>query len=161
MSFVDTVKYVRQLSVVDEFGGRGDADNISKFYIVFRATDDSGNELQVSLEDVEEALMEAEPDIILSDYIGKEVWHIATLDNDNTRYFKLAGVDFRDNVNIITVKVNDIFHTDDKIKDTSICVKFLQDVKGDDGSTKKAELVSSCYLSDFPSTFYLKKKNNS
>lgn len=152
MSFVDTVKYVRQLSVVDEFGGRGDADNISKFYIVFRATDDSGNDLQVSLEDVEEAMMEDVPDIILSDYIGKEAWQIATLDNDNSRYFKLAGVDFRDNVNIITVKVRDNFKLD-----TSLCVRFQQDVKSDDGSTKKVELVSSCYLSDFPSTFYLKK----
>ena len=153
MSFVDTVKYVRQLSVVDEFGGRGDADNISKFYIVFRATDDSGNDLQVSLADVQEALMEDEPDIILTDYIGKEAWSIATLDSDNTHYFKLAGVDFKNNVNIITVKIKDNFK-----EDTAICVKFQQDVKNDDSSTKKVELVSSCYLSDFPSTFYLKRK---
>lgn len=154
MSFVDTVKYVRQLSVVDEFGGRGDADNISKFYIVFRATDDSGNDLQVSLNDVEEALQEDVPDIILTDYIGKTTWKIATLDSDTTRYFKLAGVDFRNNANIITVKVKDNFK-----ESTSVCVKFQQDVKNDDGSTKKVELVSSCYLSDFPSTFYLKKKS--
>lgn len=152
MSFIDTVKYVRQLSVVDEFGGRGDADNISKFYIVFRATDDSGNDLQVSLKDVEEALLETVPDIILTDYIGKEEWHIGILENDTTCYFKLAGVDFRNNVNIITVKVKDNFK-----KDTALCVRFQQDVKNNDGSTKKVDLVSSCYLSDFPSTFYLKK----
>lgn len=152
MSFVDTVKYVRQLSVVDEFGGRGDADNISKFYIVFRATDDSGNDLQVSLEDVEDALMEDVPDIILTDYIGKESWKIATLDSDNSHYFKLAGVDFRNNVNIITIKVKDNFK-----EDTALCVKFQQDVKDADGKTQKVELVSSCYLSDFPSTCYLKK----
>lgn len=157
MSFVDTVKYVRQLTVVDEFGGRGDADNISKFYIVFRATDDSGNDLQVSLEDVEEALLEGVPDIILTDYIGNEEWHIGVLKNSDTCYFQLAGVDFRNNANIITVEVKDLFHTDEKMKDTSVCVRFQQDVKNDDGSTKKAELVSSCYLSDFPSTFYLKK----
>lgn len=46
--------------------------------------------------------MEDAPDIILTDYIGKATWQIATLDNDTSRYFKLAGVDFRDNVNIIT-----------------------------------------------------------
>lgn len=153
MSFVDTVKYVRQLSIVDEFGGRGDADDISKFYIVFRATDDSGNDLQVSLEDVLEALMEDVPDIILTDYIGKEVWHIATLDNDDSCYFKLAGVDFRSNVNIITVKVKDNFK-----QNTALCVKFQQDIKDVDGKAQTVELVTSCYLSDFPSTFYLKKK---
>lgn len=155
MSFVDTVKYVRQLSIVDEFGGRGDANSISKFYIVFRATDDSGNDLRVSLEDVEEALMEDEPDIILTDYIGKAAWQIATLDKDDTRYFKLAGVDFRDNANIITVKVKENFN-----EDTSLCVRFQRDVRDADGKKNKVELVSSCYLSDCPSTFYLKKKNN-
>jgi hypothetical protein len=151
MSFVDTVKYVRQLQVVDEFGGRGDVNNISQFYIIFRATDDSGNEIHVSKEDVEAALKEDVPDIILTDYIGKTEWKIATLGEDNL-HFELDGVDFRNNVNIITIKIRDSFK-----EDTTICVRFQQDVKDDAGSTKKVELVSSCYLSDFPSCFFLNK----
>ncbi|MGV2814526.1 hypothetical protein [Enterobacter cancerogenus] len=154
MSFIDTVKYVRQLSVVDEFGGRGDASNISKFYIVFGIMDDNGNNLQVSLEEIEAALMDDIPGLVVTDYMGTEEWHIGLLDKDVTSYFKLAGVDFRNNVNIITVKVNESF-----TQDAAICVKFQQSVTDDEGKLTKAELVSSSYLSDFPSTFYLKKRN--
>lgn len=153
MSFVDTVKYVHQLSVVDEFGGRGDAGTISKFYIVFRATDDYGSDLQVSQDDVVAALMASAPEMLLTDYIGNEEWHIGVLENDPSTYFKLAGVDFRNNVNIITVNVKDTF-----TQDTAICVKFQENVTDEAGKATTAELASSCYLSDFPSTFYLKKK---
>lgn len=154
MSFFDTVKYVHQLSIVDEFGGRGGANNISKFYIVFRVMDDNGNNLQVSLEEIEETLLADVPGIILTDYMGSEEWHIGMLDNDDSTYFKLAGVEFRNNVNIVTVKVKETF-----AQEAAICVKFQKSVTDKSGNTTTVELVSSCYLSDFPSTFYLKKNS--
>lgn len=42
MSFVDNIRYVRQLSVVDEFGGLGDPGKVSFICVVFRATDNDG-----------------------------------------------------------------------------------------------------------------------
>lgn len=152
MSFVDTVKYVRQLSIVDEFGGRGDANNIRQFYIVFRATDDDGNDLQVSAEDVDAALLKVNPDILLTNYIGNDDWGIAVLSNDNTHNFYLGGVAFKNGFNIITVNVKETF-----TGNHAICVKFLQDETDTEGNTTKVELVSSTYLSDFPSTFYISR----
>lgn len=57
MSFLDKVKYINQLAVVDEFGGRGHADKITRFYIVFRVTDGSGNDIEVTKEEMEDGKM--------------------------------------------------------------------------------------------------------
>jgi len=150
MSFVDTVKYVNQLTVVDEFGGRGLAEKISKFYIVFRATDYSGNELQVSNDEVKEAI--EEHDIVITNYMGDETWIIAGLRNDHHYFFAFGGVRFVNGINIITVLIQDNVVDGDgnpvTLGNTSVCVRFNMEC---------SELVSSCYLSDFPSTFFLSK----
>lgn len=150
MSFVDTVKYVNQLAVVDEFGGRGLAEKIRRFYIVFRATDECGNELQVSEDDVKEAVIEK--DIIVTNYIGSNEWTISCLLNDHHYFFALEGSSFVNGVNIITVRIQDNvvdgYGKPVNLGNTSICVKFKKN---------DAELISSCYLSDFPSTFFLSK----
>lgn len=153
MSFIDSVDYISQLSVVDEFGGRGDANKISCFYIVFRVMDDSGNNLQVSLEDIQTTLVAEVPGIVLTDYMGSTEWHIGILDNDSSTYFILDVVEYRNNANIIKVKVKDTFQ-----QNAAICVKFQRSVTDDAGNVTTTELSSSCYLSDFPSTFYINKK---
>lgn len=150
MSFVDTVKYVNQLAVVDEFGGRGLAAKIRRFCIVFRATDENGNNLQVSQDDVTEAVLEK--DIVVTNYTGTEEWTIAALLSDHHYFFALEECRFINGVNLITVRIqNDVVDADGKpvtLGDTAICVRFKKD---------DAELVSSCYLSDFPSTFFVSR----
>ncbi|WP_277972987.1 hypothetical protein [Pantoea agglomerans] len=129
MSFVDKVKYISQLAVVDEFGGRGHADKITRFYIVLRVTDGSGNEVEVTAAEVEEAV--AAKNIVLCDYP----------DNDD---FIVSGRQYKNNTNFIVVGLGGFSGS------TSLCVSF----RNDDGSV----IASTAYLSDFPSCFFLNKK---
>jgi hypothetical protein len=68
MRFIDKVKYINQLAVVDEFSGRGHADKITHFCIVLRVTDGSENVIEVTKEEVEEAI--SEKNIVLFDYLN-------------------------------------------------------------------------------------------
>ncbi|CCP04525.1 hypothetical protein BN439_3502 [Erwinia amylovora Ea644] len=142
MSFIETVKYVRQLSVIDEFGGRGNAGEISEFYIIFRATDGNGTDLSVSKNDVEEAVLNNY--IVISNYIGDAQYSLGLLErNPNNDHFIVSKIDYKFNSNVITLSVRDFKGY------ASISVKF-----------KNANKVfaSTCYLSGNPSCFFLSRK---
>lgn len=143
MSFIDKVQYINQLAVVDEFGGRGHADKITRFYIGFRVTDGSGNDLQVTKEEVEDAV--GNKNIVLCDYLDNKDYTLALLaSNPNNCDFIVSGTNYINNTNIIIVDMG-------KFSDNaSICVKLL------DGNGSL--LASTAYLSDFPSCFFLNKK---
>lgn len=142
MSFIDIVKNVRQLSVIDEFGGRGSAGKIKKFYIVFRVTDESGSEIEVGKMDVESAVLNN--NLVISDYMGNAEYTLSVLNNNpKNTHFIVSKVEYKFNSNIITVDVREFKGN------ASISVKFKR------GSEV---IASTCYLSDSPSCFFLSKK---
>jgi len=143
MSFIDKVQYINQLAVVDEFGGRGHADKITRFHIVFRVTDGSGNDIEVTKDEMEEGVLSK--NIVLCDYLDNKDYTLALLtSNPDNCDFIVSGTNYIYNTNIINVDIG-------KFSDNaSLCVKFL----GDNGSL----LASTTYLSDFPSCFFLNKK---
>jgi hypothetical protein len=144
MSFIDKIKYINQLAVVDEFGGRGHADKITRFCIIFRVTDGSGNEIEVTTTEVEEAVKAK--NIVLCDYLDNKEYTlgIAAKNPDNCDFI-VAGMAYKNNTNLIVV---DMGRFSDN---TSLCVSF----RNDDGSV----IASTTYLSDFPSCFFLNKKS--
>lgn len=143
MSFVDKVKYISQLAVVDEFGGRGHADKITRFCIIFRVTDGSGNEVEVTTAEVEEAVKAK--NIVLCDYLDNKEYTLGVAaknpDNDD---FIVSGRQYKNNTNLIVVDMGGFSGN------TSLCVSF----RNNDGSV----IASTTYLSDFPSCFFLNKK---
>lgn len=142
MSFVEKIKYIRTLSVVDEFGGKGDAGKIRKFYIVFRIADLNGSFVSVSKPEVLEAVQNK--NIVISDYIGEAVFTTGVLDdNPQNDHFIISDIAYRFDYNILTVKVASFSD------DVSISVKFKD---GDD------VIATTSYLSDIPSGFFLSKK---
>ncbi|ADP10404.1 hypothetical protein EJP617_07230 [Erwinia sp. Ejp617] len=142
MRFIETVKHVRQLSVIDEFGGRGNAGKIKEFYIIFRATDGNGTELAVSKNDVEEAVLNN--CISICNYIGDAEYTLGLLErNPNNDHFIVSKVDYKFNSNIITLSVRDFKGY------ASISVKFKNENK---------IIASTCYLSGNPSCFFLSRK---
>lgn len=145
MSFTDKVKHISQFAIIDEFCGRGAADKISRFYIVLRVTDENGNPLQITSDEVKEAIQKVKPNIVLADYLGNneytmEMWS----DNPGVCDFLILGNQYRNNVNIMGVDVWKFRAS------ASLCVK----IRSDDGS----EMASTTYLSDFPSCFFLNRK---
>lgn len=143
MSFIDKVKYINQLTVVDEFGGRGLADKISRFYIAFRVTDENGSEIEVTKEEVEEAILDK--NIVISDYMGSREFTLGVLRNNPDKCdFVMTGKLYKYNINMIGVDVREF-------RDNAcICVSFRK---------KGSEIVSTTYLSDFSSTFFLNRKD--
>lgn len=142
MSFIHNVKYVRQLSVIDEFGGRGHPARIKKFYIIFRVTDGDGSEISVSKTDVEEAVLSKY--LVISNYIGDVEYTLGVLEhNPNKDHFIVNKIDYKYNTNIITVGVRDFEGN------ASISVKFKND---------NQVIASTSYLSGSPSCFFLSKK---
>jgi hypothetical protein len=141
MSFIDSVKHIEQLAVIDEFGGRGSPDKIRRFYIILRVMDDNGELFEITSGDIRDAVNAEQ--LVLADYMGFN--KIPLADNENGD-FMYVGAIYKDGTNFIVV---------DPIKYTgniSICVKILKEKGGD-------ILASTCYLSDFPSTFHLSKKS--
>jgi hypothetical protein len=142
MSFVDSIKYIRQLSVVDEFGGLGDASKISRFYVVFRATDSDGEDIEVSETDVVEAIRDK--NIEITDWVGLSSYSLAPeAANADGDHFVFGGFQHRNNVNIFEINLAEEFRDD-----VSFCVRFM------DGDT---ELMSSCYMSSYPSAIFTSK----
>ncbi|CAO98071.1 hypothetical protein [Erwinia tasmaniensis] len=141
MSFIETVKYVRQLSVIDEFGGRGSAEKIKKFYIIFRAVDQNGTEVEVSRKEIEEAVLKKY--LIISNYIGDEEYTLGLLENNqNSDHFTVSKVDYMFNSNVITLAVREFKGN------SSVSVKFKID----------SEIIAStCYLSGNSSCFFLSR----
>lgn len=145
MSFIDKVKFINQLVVVDEFGGRGHADKITRFYIVLRVTDKAGNEIEVTTGEVEEAI--TAKNIVLSDYLNNREFTLGVLTkNPDNCDFIMVGKLYYNNVNLIGIDVAKFS------ENASICVTF----RNDDSSV----IMSTSYLSDFPSCFYLHNKKD-
>jgi len=143
MSFIDKVKYINQLAVVDEFGGRGHADKITRFYIVFRVTDENGSDIEVTKEEAEEAVLEK--NIVLVDYLNTKAYTLGVLaSNPDNCDFIMAGKLYKSNTNLIGVDVAKFS------ENASICVSF----RNSDDSV----IAETTYLSDFPSCFFLNKK---
>lgn len=142
MSFVDNIKYVRQLSVVDEFGGLGEAGKVSRFYVAFRATDNEGKDIRVSEADVVAAIREK--DIVIADWVGLNNYPLApgAANPDGCRFI-FSGCRYRDCVNILAITL-----AGDYREDAGLSVRFM------DGET---ELTSSCYLSPYPSAVFIHK----
>lgn len=140
MSFVDNIKYVRQLSVVDEFGGLGEPDKISRFYVAFRATDNEGKDIRVSEADVVAAIREK--DIVMADWAGLNNYPLAPdAANPDGCNFIFSGCRYRDSINILAITL-----AGDYRENAGICVRFM------DGDT---EITSSCYLSPYPSAVFI------
>lgn len=143
MSFVDSIKYIRQLSVVDEFGGLGDAGKISCFYVVFRATDSDGEDIRVSEADVVKAIREK--DIEITDWVGLSRYSLAPEAANADGYpFVFGDFQYRNNVNILAINLAEEFR-----EDAGLCVRFMA------GGT---ELMSSCYMSSYPSAIFTSKQ---
>lgn len=145
MSFIEKVKYISQLAVVDEFGGRGHADKINRFYIVFRVTDESGNDIEVTAGEVEDAV-KAE-NIILCDYLDNRRFTLGVLEKkpDNCEFI-VVGKLYKNNTNLIGVDVAEFS------ENASICVTFRNEAD--------SVIASTTYLSDFPSCFFLNNKKD-
>ncbi|WP_337013689.1 hypothetical protein [Pantoea sp. AS142] len=142
MSFVDNVKYVRQLSVVDEFGGLGEAAKVSRFYVTFRATDDDGQDIRVSEADVVAAIREK--DIVIAGWAGLNNYSLAAdAANPDGCPFIFSGCRYRDSLNILAISF-----AGDYREDAGLSVRFM------DGDT---EITSSCYLSPFPSAVFINR----
>lgn len=142
MSFIDSIKYIDRLSVVDEFGGRGDKNDISKIYISLKVTDENGNPIEISFGDIKNAASEGQ--IIVSDYMGITNYSIGIADTDKTNFIVTDSI-YKWNTNIITLKPSTFSGR------ISLCVKFRKQNNDDD------IISSTCYLSDFPSTAYFSK----
>lgn len=140
MSFVDNIRYVRQLSVVDEFGGLGEPGKVSFFCVAFRATDNDGQDIRVSEADVVAAIKEK--DIVMADWAGLNNYSLAPdAANPDGCHFVFSGCWYRDNVNFLRVTL-----AGDYPENAGICVRFM------DGDT---EITSSCYLSPYPSAVFI------
>ncbi|WP_277973503.1 hypothetical protein [Pantoea agglomerans] len=143
MSFVDKVKYINQLAVVDEFGGRGHADKITRFYIVLRVTDGNGEDIEITAAEVEEAVKGN--NIVLCDYLNNREFTLGVLEkNPDNCDFIVVGKLYQNNTNLIGIDVREFK------ENASVCVMF-RDNAG-------AVIASTTYLSDFPSCFFLNKK---
>lgn len=143
MSFTDKIKYINQLAMVDEFGGRGPADKITKFCIAFRLTDETGNDIELTDAEVEDAV--AGKNIVLCDYLSTKTYTLGSaLKNPDSCDFVTTSRQYKNNTNLIHVAVREMK------TDACLCVTFM-----DDNSTP---LASTTYLSDFPSCFFLNKK---
>lgn len=141
MSFIETVKYVRQLIVIDEFGGRGHSEKIKKFYIIFRVADKNGTEVAVSRNEIEEAVLKKY--LVISNYMGDEEYTLGLLENNqNSDHFTVSKVDYTFNSNVITLSVRAFQGS------SSISVKFKKD---------NEIIASTCYLSGNSSCFFLSK----
>jgi hypothetical protein len=143
MSFIDKVKYINQLAVVDEFGGRGHVDKITRFCIVFRVTDKSGNDIEVTNAEIEDAVKAK--NIVLCDYLDNKEFTLGVAEkNPDNCDFIVSGRQYKNNTNLVVVDVRDF-------KDNaSLCVSF----RNDDSSV----IASTTYLSDYPSCFFINKK---
>ncbi|QIU88414.1 hypothetical protein [Yokenella regensburgei] len=144
MSFIDSIKYIQQLNVIDEFGGRGRSNKISKFYIILKVTDESGNPIEISFGDVSDAVKNGQ--FVISDYIGLKDYSTGNI-GDSGSDFILKDAVYRFEDNIIT------FEPSLLARSTSVSVKFKND------RNDIAVIASTCYQSDFPSTFYLDHDN--
>lgn len=142
MSFVDNIKYIRQLSVVDEFGGLGEPGKISRFFVVFRATDNDGQDIRVSDADVVAAIREK--DIVIADWAGLNN-HSLSPDaaNPDGCNFIFSGCRYRDCINILAITL-----AGDYRENAGLSVRFM------DGDT---EITSSCYLSPYPSAVFINR----
>lgn len=143
MSFIDKVKYINQLAVVDEFGGRGHADKITRFCIVFRVTDENGSDIEVTKEEAEEAVLKK--NIVLVDYLNSREYALAVLaSNPDNCDFIMSSKSYQNNTNLIGIDVAKFSGN------ASICVTFRDD--------NNSVIAATSYLSDFPSCFFLNKK---
>jgi hypothetical protein len=139
MSFIDSVKYIERFAVTDEFGGRGKPEKISCFYIVLRVTDENGEPIEITFGDIEDAVRNEQ--LVLTDYVGFNDISLGLADDS---LFKVTDAKYYKENNFIYVKPV-------KYKgDISVCVKIQGKKDGD-------LFASTCYLSDFPSTFYLSR----
>jgi len=144
MSFLDKIKYINMLSVVDEFGGRGHSDKITRFNIAFRVTDENGCETEVTKGEVEEAILDK--NIVITNYPGNREYTLGVLKNNPDKCdFVMMDKSYRNYVNLIGVDVREFRDN------ASICVSLRKN----DGSV----IASTSYLSDFPSTFFLNGKS--
>ena len=143
MGFLDKVNYINMLSGVDEFGGRGNADKITRFYIAFRASNENSCDIEVTKAEIEEAILDR--NIVITDYTESQEYTLGVLKSNAAKCnFVMANKSYKNNVNLIGINVGEFNDT------ASICVSFR---KGD-GSV----IASTSYLSDFPSTFFLDGK---
>ena len=142
MSFIDSIKFIEQLNVVDEFFGRGDVSKINYFYITLKVTDETGSPIQISFDDVSKAATDQQ--IIISDYAGINNYTLGIKD-DTTKDFTINDVLFKYNTNIIKLSISKF------TGNSTISVQFKTD-KDD-----QKNIATSCYLSDTPSTFYLSR----
>lgn len=139
MSFIDSVKHIEQLAVIDQFGGRGSPDKIRRFYIILRVMDDNGELIEISSGDIKDAVNDEQ--LVLTDYMG---FNDIPLTEHDDNHFLYVGAIYKDGTNFIVV--DPISYTGD----ISVCVKIKKEKGGD-------VFASTCYLSDFPSTFHLSK----
>ena len=139
MSFIDAIRYIEQLSVIDEFGGRGRASKISKFYVILKVTDGEGNAIEIPFADIQNAISNGQ--FVISDYIGLNDYSTGNI-NDNVSAFIIKDAVYKWDSNIITIEPTPT------AKSTSVSVKFKNSRSDSD------VIVSTCYQSDFPSTFY-------
>jgi len=143
MSFLNKVRYINMLSMVDEFGGRGNADKITRFYIAFRASDENSCDIEVTKAEIEEAIFDK--NIVITDYTGSREYTLGVLkSNANKCDFVMASMSYKNNVNLIGINVGAFNGT------ASICVSFRK--------IDNSVIASTSYLSDFPSTFFLNRK---
>lgn len=143
MSFIDSIKYIEQLNVVDEFFGRGDVSKINNFYITLKVTDETGSPIQISFDDVSKAVTDQQ--IIISDYAGINNYTLGVKD-DTSKNFFINDVLFKYHTNFIKLSISTF------TGNSTISVQFKTD-KDD-----QKNIATSCYLSDFPSTFYLSRQ---
>lgn len=141
MNLIDSGRYITNLNIVDEFGGRGDSNRIKKFYISLKVTDAHATEIELSKINIIKAVLDKK--IIITNYMGNTDYTLGILDgNPEKSNFIVSDVIYKLGTNIITIDVGDFY------EDASISVRFKTDGGGD---------FSTCYLSDFPSYFFLSK----
>jgi len=139
MSFIDSVKHIERFAVIDEFGGRGNPEKISHFYIVLRILDDNGEPAEITLGDIKDAVKKEQ--LVLTDYVG---FTDIPLGLDKSSPFMVKDAKYYKSNNFIYV---------DPVTfrgDISVCAKIKEKKDGD-------LIASTCYQSDFPSAFYLSK----
>jgi len=139
MSFIDSIKHIERFAVIDEFGGRGNPEKIRRFYIVLRVTDDNGELIEITFGDIKSAVSAGQ--LSLTDYVG---FTDVSLGLDDSSQFRVTNAEYHNNSNFISVEPAAFSGS------LSVCAK-IQEKK--DGNL----ITSTCYLSDFPSTFYLSK----
>lgn len=141
MSFLEKVKNISDLTVVDEFGGRGNPKFITKFYLVLRLFDDNGEEIELTFTDLIDAI--SNNHIVFSDYIGTTNYTLGVDASDQKSDFIASDFVYRNGCNIITILVNSF------ASNASICVKI---------ESTTDVIISSTYLGGEPSCCYLEKK---